>query len=146
MAETKVTINGETDGGGAWVSWTPTFVNLSGGTLSYAKYKRIGNTINLKLAYTMTGANISGSVTFTLPVTAIAANSTATIIGEVNSVDMGTAVYFGSVTQSSTTVAQLRVLAAAGAYTVNTGLSATVPFTWGAGDSLEAVCTYEAAA
>jgi len=31
--------------GGAWVSWVPTFTNLTGGTLTYAKYTRVGKTI-----------------------------------------------------------------------------------------------------
>ena len=38
--------------GAAWQSWTPTFTNMSGGTLNYAKYHQIGKTIHFRLKYT----------------------------------------------------------------------------------------------
>src|SRR5262249_19012047 len=46
----------------AWSSWVPTFTNLTGGNLNYADYLQIGKTVFFKIKYTLTGANISGSV------------------------------------------------------------------------------------
>ena len=74
MAETKVTINGETNGGGAWQSWTPTFSN-SNGTLTmnvtYAKYMVIGKTVFWRIMCNTTAVSTPGGLYFTPPVAPI---------------------------------------------------------------------------
>jgi hypothetical protein len=53
--------------GAAWLTWTPTFANLSGGTLNYAKYIQIGKTVHYRLKYTLAGAGMGTAPTFTAP-------------------------------------------------------------------------------
>jgi hypothetical protein len=129
-----------------WQTWSPTYVNLSGGTTSYAKYTQTGKTVRYALAYTLAGAGVAGAVTFTLPVTATSAGlDTNQPIGETNLVDTGTAVYFGPVLQSSATVAIIRVYNAAGTYLTSTALSSLIPHTWAATDIIYAWGEYQAA-
>lgn len=78
MAETKVTINGETDGGGVWQSWTPTITNSGGSitaTAGFAKYTRIGKTIHFKAAINISAVGAVGGLRFTPPVAAAAEQS-----------------------------------------------------------------------
>src|SRR3990167_6616892 len=82
----------------AWQSWTPTLVNLSGGTLNFAKYTRVGNTVFCRFRYTLGGAGVAGSVTISVPVTAAAEYGTGSnVVGTVNLNDTGTAGYYGMV-------------------------------------------------
>lgn len=132
----------------AWQSWTPTLVNLSGGTLNFAKYIQIGKSVFFRFKYTLAGAGVAGSVTFTLPVAASSDYSNHEIeIGQVQYVDAETQLYRGTaIALLSTTVANLRTVAVAGANVVNaTSLSSTVPFTWGASDTINIQGFYEAA-
>lgn len=80
MAETKVTINGETNAGGAWTAWTPTFFN-SNGTLtmnvSYAQYKLIGKTVFWRMQCNTTAVSTPGVLLFTPPVNSVHTNQWA---------------------------------------------------------------------
>lgn len=67
--------------GGAWQSWTPTLVNLSGGTIVFAKYQKIGKGIFWKFRYTLAGAGVSGAVTITTPTTMSNSYLTSSPIG-----------------------------------------------------------------
>lgn len=132
--------------GGAWKSWTPTWVNLSGGTLNYAKYTLIGKTVHFRIKYTLAGAGVAGAVTFTTP-TAMHADYTASpseVFGVVSLADTGTAQYMGWLLFSSSGVLQIRYES-----TATNGqalpLSSTAPHTWGSTDIIQASGTYEAA-
>lgn len=133
--------------GAAWQSWTPTFVNLSGGTLNFAKYTRIGKTIFFRWKYTLGGAGVAGDVTFTLPVAEHSDYSTAAVspMGDVNFRDTGTDNLYGQIKWSSSGIAVIRAMAAGGTYLANnTALSSTVPFTWANTDEIHAQGRYEA--
>lgn len=134
-----------------WSDWTPTWANLTiGTTLQYAKYQRIGKTIRFRLYVLFDGANItSGNPTFSLPVTAASDVPTGTGTGEpmgpVIYVDAGTEQYFGFVYTVSTTLAGFNVFNASTTYVSNSGLSATIPFTWANTDRLIIKGQYESA-
>lgn len=137
-----------TGSGWSWQSWTPTLANMTGGTINYAKYIQIGKTVYYRFKYTLAGAGISGDVTFTLPVTA---NSDYGLdvdqfIGDAAFVDSGSQLYRGSVIPSSTTVGKFRQWTTASTSVIGTAaLSSSSPFTFGTGDYLLAVGSYEAA-
>lgn len=136
--------------GGAWQSWTPTFTNMSGGTLNYAKYNKIGKTVKFRLQYTMTGANISGGiVSLTLPVDAHG-DYTASAIP----IPVGNAMYYDAnaawmlgfcYTLGSTTNLILTAIGTASSFGNVAGLTATSPFTWASGDKIIISGEYEAA-
>lgn len=133
----------------AWQSWTPTFTNLSGGTLNYAKYHQIGKMVYYRLKYTMSGANVSGSPTFTAPV-----NLNADYDNQLITPLPGIAIYRDSspstsvngypVWDSSTTIG-LRAIASGGSWANGLGLSSIVPFTWASNDGFYVDGYYEVA-
>lgn len=89
MAETKVTINGETDAGGAWQTWVPTIggfsVNPTGGIYTYSQ---IGKMVTLAIAMPNAGTSNAATITLSLPVTS--ANRTSTTwVGYGSVVDNG---------------------------------------------------------
>ena len=134
--------------GASWASWTPTFTGMTGGTLNQGRSIQIGKTVFYRFKYTLAGAGISASVTFTLPVTANSDYSADVDhpIGSANYIDSGTQLYRGFVMASSTTVGKLALQTVSGANIIGTGnLSATSPFTWGAADYIIVEGQYEAA-
>lgn len=135
--------------GGAWQDWTPTWTNVSGGTTTYAKYIQIGKTVHYRLKYTMAGANISGSASFTIPVAAFSDASNSA-----SKTPVGTAVYYDTnggwirgiaYLSSSTTVATLTTESVSSTYPSLATVTATVPFTWASGDTINVSGSYEAA-
>jgi hypothetical protein len=132
-----------TDASFAWASWTPTLTNLSGGTLNYSKYIQIGKTIHARFKYTLAGAGVGTSPTITLPVAASAdyATSGESFLSTVSFVDLGINFYAGQVFWATSTTVTFRVQTG----TTTNGISATIPFTWGTGDYIQAHIVYEAA-
>jgi len=132
----------------AWQSWTPTFTNLSGGTIQFAKYTQVGKTVNYYLKYQLAGAGVAGAVKFTLPVTPSSMYDQLgiSLMGIAHYRDAGTASFEGLVLYDSGSTVECRVNGAAATY-VTTGnlLSSTIPFTWANTDQIHATGTYEAA-
>lgn len=133
----------------AWQSWTPTWTNVSGGTLNFAKYIQIGKTVHFRLKYTLGGAGVSGPIVFSTP-TSINSDLTAptldTIHGDSLMFDISGGTYvIGTVQWASSTTVGLFCTNATVTYTRLEGVSSTVPFTWATGDVITAVGTYEAA-
>jgi hypothetical protein len=131
---------------GSWISWTPILTNLSGTTV--ARYTRIGRTIFYRIRVALTGANVGTNPQFSLP---FAPNAT-TYAGQDSSVgqtlfeDAGVITYRGSARWTATgTNVYFIVYNASGTYLTETGLNATVPFTWGVNDALVAWGNYEMA-
>ena len=142
----KLQNSGSFNSSWAWATWTPTFVNLSGGTLNYAKYMRWGKTIQYRLKYTLAGAGVAGAVTFTTPSTMHADYSTtpAEVLGLAALGDTGTAQYMGwALWASSTTLAIRAESSATNGQAVS--LSSTVPHTWANTDVVQVVGVYEEA-
>ena len=131
----------------AWQSWTPTFVNLSGGTLNYSDYTAIGNTVFYRLKYSLAGAGVAGAVTFTLPVAENTEYDQAgvTPMGTAVFRDTGTTVFDGVVVWSSSGIAEVRAKAVSTYVTMATQLSSTVPMTWANTDQIHISGFYESA-
>lgn len=126
----------------AWQSWTPTLTRITGGTLNYAKYTRVGKTVICRFKYTLAGAGITGvDPTISLPITLNTDYVTAgeTLLSTVALINLGIDFYAGQVLISSTSSVSFRVQTG----TTTNGIAATVPFTWGAGDFIQAHFTYE---
>lgn len=130
---------------GAWISWTPVLVGLTGGTLNFARYSRHGRTIFYRFKYTLAGAGFASNPSFTLPVAANAEYAGQDLpIGHAAFADVAVATYPGVVTLSTTTIAQFQVYNAAGTYAVGNAPTATIPHTWAVNDFVYAWGTYEA--
>lgn len=134
----------------AQVAYTPTLTNLTGGTLT-ATYTQQGKMVYVFFRYVLAGAGVTGVPRFTLPVAASAKYSTPasinTLIGEVSFNDNAVANYIGAAIISSVTgsAVDLYVYNVAGTYQGIAAPSATVPFTFGAADTINAQLVYEAA-
>ena len=134
--------------GVSWLSWTPTFTNLSGGTLNQGKYTQIGKTVYYRFKYTTSGANVAGAVSFSLPVpnnTDYAADLDHDI-GVANYIKSGTQLYKGWASVSTANTGRLWVLGVTASLVVGTqGLSTSSPFTWANNDYMIVSGYYEAA-
>lgn len=129
--------------GGAWETWTPTLTNLSGGTITYAKYKVIGKTVHFRFKYTLAGAGVTGAVALTLPVTASSEYTNLTSYSCESGLLDATGFLWGGMSYFETTTRiSLGVHNALANYQP---LSSTVPFTWAASDVITLSGTYEAA-
>ena len=128
----------------AWTAWTPSWGNLSvgNGTL-VARYTRIGKTVlfEVKLTFGST-TSISGTVTFSFPVTAYFTASL--ILGACRLSNTGTASTDGKVILSSNTTGTLYVNNTDSAYLGITALSSSVPHTWAETDVIGFTGFYEA--
>ena len=120
-----------------WLTYLPTFTNLTVGngtlTVRYLvdeKYWYIEGC----LIFGST-SSISGTVSFTLPYTNVAAGQ-AHPFGLSTLVDNGTGVFYGDLVYFSSTTARIRAISASGTYASSTPLSSTVPFTWTTGDEI----------
>lgn len=135
-------------GGGQ--TWSPTWTNLTpGNATTTAKFRTIGKTVICRLNITLgSTSSVSGTVSFTLPLTSVSYAGTA------NTQPLGIASYFdnsagdtfdGTVSWSSTTTATLRALDASGTYLKRAVLSSTIPFSWTNPDEITLWFVYEAA-
>lgn len=131
--------------GWGWQDWTPTFGNLSGGTLEYANFVQIGSAILYKLKYEMSGANVSGEVTFTLPVTENADYDQTGVVpmGQATFRDAGVSTFEGIVYWNSAGKAIIKPKTANATYVGVGALSSTVPFTWAINDQIHVWGFYE---
>lgn len=133
----------------AWTAWTPTWTNLTvgDGTLA-AKFIRSGNLIQCRLSFVLGAtSSISGSVSFTLPVTSAAYPGTiGAPLGPCRFFDTsGAAVVHGQTVRASTTTGLVAPDLASGTYVSSTVTSSTVPFTWAIGDEITTQFFYESA-
>lgn len=128
----------------AWVAWTPTLTNLTlgNGTLSCA-YKSIGKTVHYRFKMTFgTTSSMGSGPSFTLPVAPVSTYSGSSI-GDINLVDTGIAERRG-VARNIAGAAPTEII---GYSTSGVGVTvtSTVPHTWGTGDVIGVIGTYEAA-
>jgi len=135
--------------GGAWNDWTPSWTNVSGGTLNFAKYKQIGKTVHFYLKYTLAGAGVSGTPIFSVPVelnASYAVNLRDVLNGNAIFTDASASSYVPAViVRASQTTVGLYNLNAASTYAVLHAPTSTTPFTWANGDTIYVSGTYEAA-
>ena len=131
-----------------WFNWTPTYANLSGGTLNFAKFDMRGKTVFWRWQYTLAGAGVGTSPTVSLPVTAHADYSNTTIIdyGIINFRDVSApSTYRGVARANSTTTLLLSYEAGAAGSVGVSSATATAPVTFATGDILGGEGFYEAA-
>lgn len=130
-----------------WQTWTPTWTNLTvgNGTL-VAKYSQIGKTVRGYISFIVGSTSaVSGSIIWSLPVTASSNYAGTDPIGQSYMEDVGNAFLEGMVILSSTTTARLAALGSASTYVGLANTSGSVPFTWGTSDFFRLTFTYEAA-
>jgi len=132
---------------GAWPAWTPTLTNLTlGNGTQSAVYHRVGRRITFRWKFTLGSTSTVGtSPQFTLPVTAHADYAINMPIGSATLLDAGVQAWTGWPIMISTTTVVVTGISVSGTYATNVSVSATIPFTWGTGDVLMAIGTYEAA-
>lgn len=134
----------------AWTTWTPTLVSLSGGTQTFAKYQQIGKTVHFRFMYTLAGAGVGSSPSFTLPVAAASDYKPASLDGPM--------AFFASYNDSggnlvsplttfisSASVVRFLAPTTGGTYEGVANVTSTVPITWASGDYIFCCGTYEAA-
>lgn len=126
----------------AWATWTPTYTNLTVGSggVTVARYKEVGKTVHYRWSFTLgTGSAIGAGPRFTLPV-APASGYANHILGDGYVWDSGVAAHRFAVRQQSGSTVECVYFTGGGAATF---VSSTVPVTFGTGDSLNVVGTYE---
>lgn len=134
--------------GGAWVTWTPTWENLtkgSGGVVT-ALYTQVGKTVHARVHFKFgTGSAVSGDISVSLPVPARAYAGTGNLtqIGNVGASN-GSALFFGFVSMANTSKAILRMIDATPNVAAVSVIGPTIPFTWATDHELTATFTYEA--
>jgi len=142
--------------GGAWKSWTPTFTNWTIGTGgnagTNAYYLQIGKLIVFRLTSTLgtSGFSVGTGVTFTVPVTRRAYGITGTAalqfgVGRAEDTGVANVSIFASGNDIDLDKLSVELQTTSGTYVSNAGITATVPWTWGAGDSINLQGFYEAA-
>lgn len=130
--------------GAAWTAFTPTAnnVTLGNGTLT-GRYHPTGQTVDFQITLTFGSTTaLTGSPTFTPPVTALAAGQP---FGDCNAFDSSAGADYPINAKLSTTTLIVTRAFPTTAGNALVGLGATVPFTWAAGDVLTINGRYEAA-
>lgn len=145
--------------GTAWTSYTPTWTNLSVGTggnaANVGAYQQFGKTVIFRVHVILgtSGSSVGTLPRFTAPTTVKAAQYQSSIglsatVGQATLLDAAITEYHGHVRVSSTaptTSFDVTAWGSASTY-VNVGsVTATVPFTWAAGDGIYITGHYEAA-
>lgn len=127
-----------------WTNYTPTLTNLAGGTINISRYLQIGKIVLVKFQYTCGGADVSGDISISLPVTG--ANTLLyDPIGRVVFRDADTAPYNGIIIATSTTLMRPRALKADATYLSFVAISSIIPMTWAINDNIMIEAMYEAA-
>jgi hypothetical protein len=127
----------------AWTAFTPSWTNLTvgaGGT-NEGYYKQIGKTVFFRIKTVLGTSPSVGAAAVALPVTIRSGYGTYQFIG------YGFFLYGGAVGYEARLNAQGTPYGVStnANYAGHTAVSATVPFTWAATDSIEIIGTYEAA-
>lgn len=120
-------------------SYTPstTGITLGSGTL-VGSYSEVGVWVDFFVSFLLgSGSAITGSVSFTVPVTMEATvGSGQRSIGETNMQDTGTGNFIGNVPKLSDTTVAARRYDVSGDSIESGNLNSTIPFTWASGDVL----------
>lgn len=132
--------------GTAWASWTPSWTNLTAGNgVNSSVFQQFGNTVLFRLKFTLgSSSSVSGSVSFSLPVTSVNSGVEAPI-GTVILIDTGTNQFVGGIEFATTTTAVLIVHNAASTHLTRAALSSTIPHVWAPTDVINGSGFYEAA-
>jgi hypothetical protein len=131
---------------GPWTSWTPTGTWIANTTYS-GKYRQVGENYEYDVLISTSGAPTAAALIVNLPSGHVIdtekalSSGIAGTLGEVSSLDSATTLYgLGQASYETTTTVRVRSLNAATTGTL-LALSNTVPFTFGAGDTVHMVFT-----
>jgi hypothetical protein len=138
--------------GGAWTSYTPTWTNLTvGNATQNSAYVEAGKLYFVRIGLTFgSTTSISGIPEFTLPGgVSVSSEYYANYqfgYGGFRETGLGTT-FTSPILRAAATASRLRfgTLNASGSYVFNDIVSATVPFTWDAGDLIMGTFFFEAA-
>lgn len=133
--------------GAVWQSWTPTYTGISGGTTTYAKWTKVGKTVYWRWRYTLSGANVSGATTVTLPTAMASDYQNPQQIGGGFGAATSAAAYRQMVATLDTSNSRMNIWSAAvsGSTITTAALSSTSPATWASTGFIEMQGFYEAA-
>jgi hypothetical protein len=129
----------------AWQSYTPTFTNFSlgNGTITRAKYCKIGKSVFLDVLITLgSTSSVTGRIGVSLPLTASSSFATAAAVAGLVA---GASNSNGVAVMSSTTLVELYAQGSTGSYLNNVNTSSTVPGTWALNSFFGYKFTYEVA-
>jgi hypothetical protein len=126
----------------AWTSYTPTLTNCTS-PITAAKYSQIGKTVGFYVVLTLTGAQVSGLVGISLPVTAagVMRGGLEAVISDASPAALYPALAF----MTTTTRVDVYAQNAGGTYLSGTATSSTIPVTFASGDVIYVAGQYEAA-
>lgn len=132
---------------GAWIPYITVPTNISGGTLNYALYRKVGKLVHFKFKFTLTSAGMGSSPRFTLPVPmatrTAATQDTFNIHVGIN--DASGIAYPGGAAWYDANNITLYVFNAGSTYLSYGGITSSVPMSWASGDFLIVQGFYEAA-
>lgn len=129
----------------AWTSYTPSLTNgtVGSGTLT-AAYYRVGRLINFKILWTLgAGSAVSGAITFTLPVTAVAGTGGRLYAYIADASPAATYPAFAAMASTSTIT--VNAVDASATYAKSIPTTSTVPITFTTSDVVYVSGAYEAA-
>ncbi len=126
----------------SWTSYTPTLTNCTS-PITAAKYSQIGKTVGFYVVLTLTGAQVSGLVGISLPVTAVGVmrGGLEAVISDASPAVLYPALAF----MTTTTRVDVYAQNAGGTYLSGTATSSTIPVTFASGDVIYVAGQYEAA-
>lgn len=135
----------------AYGTWTPVFVNWAVGTGgsvgTTAAYTQVGSTVFWTMTTTLgsSGFAVTPNATFSLPVEAHANVGGSFPIGRGTLTDVSTgSIYDAGAIQASSTTALFTVYNSGTAHLTVSGINATTPITFAAGDSFKLSGFYQA--
>jgi hypothetical protein len=132
---------------GTYSTFTPggfSGFTLGNGTAS-GRFRQFGKTVFMEAIITLgSTSSVTGSIVMQFPVSANTANA-GVYFGQAKLQDTGTQEYIGTLLQNGLNFFTIAAIGASGSYASNQVISSTIPFTWGAADSILITGTYEAA-
>lgn len=136
--------------GGEWQTWTTgaiTNVTVGNGTVNYSEYTQIGKTVFVRYKLTLgSTSSITGNPTFTPPVSMSSTYGGNLVDAISSNVSLrGSTTTTGVALWATGGVIALRAVSASTSYIQHANISASVPHTWGTGDSISFHLVYEAA-
>lgn len=126
----------------AWTAFTPSWGGITvGNGTSLGAYKRINNTVLYRASFEFGSTSSIVSLGLAFPITINSGYSTYAPIGTCSLNDNGGLIYLAIHYKDS----GIYIQSANATYVAHSGVSSTVPFTWGTGDRIAVGGFYEAA-
>lgn len=123
---------------GRWTDFSATYSGMSGGTINYAKMRRVADTLRVEFMWTMGSSGAISNPVLGLPIQPAAWWSGTRKLGNVNLIDANGNRYDGTAVPSpGGGVFSARALYfSGGPPSFQLGITGTTPFTWASGDQI----------